>query len=138
MLVPEIWISGSLQLVFLGWIPYSNSNDSIETTSYPCPPAYMYACLCMRVCIYFGPKRLLYLFLNSIFNLKGSCVTDTHTHSRLGLTDSLKGCYLKRPKNFFVKTSWEYMRVYVCMDVFTVCMHVCTHVCMYMYPSSLC
>ena len=45
MLVPEIWISGSLQLVFLGWIPYSNSNDSIETTSYPCPPECMYACM---------------------------------------------------------------------------------------------
>ena len=75
---------------------------------------------------YLGPKRLLYFFLNNIFNLKGNCakkklryflsVMDTYiyTHiyiyirTRLGLINSLKeGCYRKRPKNFFVKTSWK-------------------------------
>ena len=70
-----------------------------------------------------GPKRLIYFFMNNIINLKGNCVlrtlknsfaifwawrTYTHTHihthihtyihTRLGLINSLKGSYLKRPK----------------------------------------
>ncbi len=64
-----------------------------------------------------GPKRLVYFFYKTIFNLKGNCVlrtlknsfaifwawrtythTYTHTHTRLGQINSLKGSYLKRPK----------------------------------------
>ena len=71
IIVPEIWISGSLQLVFLGWIPYSNSNDSIETTSYPCPPACMHACLymyvCMRVCMYECMYVCVYVCMYGLF-----------------------------------------------------------------------
>ena len=50
--------------------------------------------------VFWGPS----FFLNNIFNLKGNCVTYIHTyihtymHTRLWLINSLKGCYLKRPK----------------------------------------